>query len=257
MIVDCHTHINLPADNSEIAKYAQACEQISACFVLALPGGDRAKTNSLLSDYVAKNDKLVGFATIDPVQDDVSVGEIESATLKQGLKGIVLYCPEDNFHPAHSSAMLLYEAASKLSLPVFFHNSAPLPADAVLDYAQPYLLDEIARTFPELKIIVGRMGLPFIHQTLAVLAKHENVYADLAVDPNKIWQVYNIVANAYEAGVMDKLLFGSGLPVATASSCIETLPGFNKLMAGSFLPTVPRESIRSIVERNTLSLLGF
>jgi predicted TIM-barrel fold metal-dependent hydrolase len=48
----------------------------------------------------------------------------------------------------------------------------------VLDYAQPWLLDEIARSFPQLRIIVGRIGLPFFHQTLCLLGKHENVYAD-------------------------------------------------------------------------------
>jgi predicted TIM-barrel fold metal-dependent hydrolase len=36
-----------------------------------------------------------------------------------------------------------------------------------MDYARPWLLDEIARTFPNLRIIIGRMGLPFHHQRSA------------------------------------------------------------------------------------------
>jgi hypothetical protein len=55
---------------------------------------------------------------------------------------------------------------------------------------------------------------------------------------------------------MDKLLFGSGFPAATAGQCIETLLGFNMLLADTNLPTVPRVNIRNIIERDTLELLG-
>jgi hypothetical protein len=55
---------------------------------------------------------------------------------------------------------------------------------------------------------------------------------------------------------MDKLLFGSGFPSGTAGACIETLLGFNMLLADTNLPTVPRGSIQNIIEKNTLELLG-
>jgi predicted TIM-barrel fold metal-dependent hydrolase len=168
----------------------------------------------------------------------------------------VLYCAENKFHPAHSRALRFYEAAAQLDLVIYFHNCPPYSAAAMLDYAQPWLIDEIARTFPELKIIIGRMGLPFFWQTESMLAKHPNVYADLSVHPQRIWQNYNIVVSAYEAGIMDKVLFGSGFPYAQPDACIETLLGFNKMLADTYLPQVPREKLRSIVERDTLTLLG-
>ena len=132
----------------------------------------------------------------------------------------------------------------------------PFSPEAVMDFSQPWLLDEIARLFPELKIIVGRMGLPFLEQTLALAAKCPNVFADLTIVPQKIWQVYNTVLSAYEAGVMDKLLFGSGYPYAMPQACIETLLGFNKIFSDTHLPQVPREKLRSVVERDSLTLLG-
>ena len=100
------------------------------------------------------------------------------------------------------------------------------------------------------------MGVPFMEQTFALVAKHANVYADLTVRSSSVWQVYNTVVAANEYGVMDKLLFGSGFPLGTAQQCIETLLGFNKLLADTNLPTVPRDKIRTIVERETLELLG-
>ena len=100
------------------------------------------------------------------------------------------------------------------------------------------------------------MGQPFLKQTIAMVARHPNVYADLTLSPEKIWEVYNIVVSANEASVMDKLLFGSGFPKAKPGDCIETLLGFNRLLADTNLPTVPREKIRTIIERDIVQTLG-
>ena len=199
---------------------------------------------------------MIGFATINPVEDDIDSKSLRKAIPEKGLRGLVLYCAEDEFHPAHSRAMQLYEVVEELGLPIFFHNCPPLSPGAVMDYARPFQLDEIARRFPRLKIIVGRMGFPFIEQTWCLLSKHENVFADLTIIPQKVWEVYNLVMSAYEAGVMDKLLFGSGYPYATPQACIETLLGFNKMLSDTHLPQVPREKLRSVIERDSLAALG-
>jgi uncharacterized protein len=258
MIVDCHTHINSTADGSILTdEHLAAMETVDVCLVLANPDNSSGDVNDKLSEYVTKHrEKMVGFAFVNPTIEDTSIKKLASMPAKLGLSGVVLHCSVCGFHPAHSRAMQFYEVASELSLPVFFHNAGHLGPEAVLDYAQPYLLDEVARTFPSLKIIIGTMGVPFVEQTLSLVAKHQNVYADLTIKPSSVWQVYNMVVAAYERGVMDKLLFGSGFPLAKAEQCIETLLGFNKLLADSELPIVPRGSMQSIVERDTLSLLA-
>jgi predicted TIM-barrel fold metal-dependent hydrolase len=151
--------------------------------------------------------------------------------------------------------MQLYDSAQGLGLPVFFHNTSIGPS-GVLEYAQPFLLDEVARSFVNLKVVVGNMGFPFYDQTVCLLAKHPNIYADLSVRPGNPWQVYNVVAAAYDQQVMDKLLFGSAFPAAKARDCMEALLGFNKLMGDANLPTVPRANMQGIIERETLKLLG-
>jgi len=220
--------------------------------------GPSEQVNKKLAEYVEKHKaKMVGFAVVDPPNDKVSLTNVKPIQEKLGLEGAVLYCSASGFHPTHSRAMRFYESAIELEMPVFFHNWEAVSArDAILEYAQPYLLDEVARSFPQLKMIVGGMGVPFMEQTFALVAKHANVYADLTVRPSSVWQVYNTVVAANERGVMDKLLFGSGFPLGTAQQCIETLLGFNKLLADTNLPTVPRDRIRTIVERETLKVLG-
>ena len=259
MIVDCHTHISSADDEISLAGHPAATETdtVDVCIVLAAADKSSQETNKALSEYVSKyEEKTIGFALVEPTRDNISIKNLSVLAEKMGLAGTVLYCSEFGFHPAHSRAMRFYESAEELGLPVFFHNDFGSISGAVLDYAQPYLLDEVARTFPKLKIVVGTMGVPFVEQTLSMAAKHKNVYADLTVNPGRVWQIYNMVVAAYEQGVMDKLLFGSGYPEGKAEECIETLLGFNKLLGDTNLPVVPRGNIRNIIERNTLELLG-
>jgi predicted TIM-barrel fold metal-dependent hydrolase len=257
MIVDCHTHMNCAASETDIAEHLAAAETVDVCIVLASAAESSSEVNKTVSEYVGKHrTKMVGFALVDPVKDKTGTRALSSLSEKLGLKGAILYCSSCGFHPADSGAMRFYESAEELKLPVFFHNGNPLEPAAVLDYAQPFLLDEVARQFPDLKMVIGTMGVPFVDQTLAMVAKHENVYADLTIRPSNVWQVYNMVLSAHEYGVMDKLLFGSGFPFGRPGECIETLLGFNKLLADTNLPTVPRGSIKKVIEREALSALG-
>jgi len=257
MIVDCHTHLNYDSEDAGISEHLAAAEPVTASVVLDCTNGDKnEKTDAALSDYVKKHDKIIGFAAIDPRVDPINSSSLKQMVEEKQFSGAVLYCANQGFHPAHTDAMRFYEYAEELHLPVFFHGGYTRSRDAVLHFAQPFLLDEVAREFPNLKIVIGNMGEPFLEQTLTMLAKHSNVYGDLTINPAKVWQVYNTVVAAYEREVMDKLLFGSGFPSGTAGECIETLLGFNKLLGDSSLPVVPRGHIRNVVERDALGCLG-
>ncbi len=257
MIVDCHTHVRSLSE-AEVSEHLAAVEAVDACIVHAGLDGPPDQVNRKLSEYVDKHkDRMVGFATADPTRERIDERGLTSLTEKLGFRGVVLYCSMCGFHPAHSLAMRFYEAIQERGLPIFFHNgSHALSAEAVLEYAQPYLLDEVARAFPNLKIVIGNMGVPFVEQTLSMVGKHENVYADLTVRPAKVWQTYNIVVAAHERNVMEKLLFGSGFPLGQAGECMETLLGFNTLLGDTKLPAVPRGNLRSVIERDSLELLG-
>jgi predicted TIM-barrel fold metal-dependent hydrolase len=257
MVVDCHSHIRFVGlGQVDISEHLESAEVVDRCIVLAAPDGPAEQVNNQISQYVAKYEqKMVGFAMLDPLNEPVTQKHVRAVTEKLGLKGIVLYCAQSGFHPAHSRAFQLYEAAQELKLPAFFHNT-PVGPGGILDFASPFLLDEVARTFPELKIIIGNMGFPFYEQTVCVLAKHDNVYADISVKPTNGWQVYRMVSAAYEQNVMDKLIFGSAFPAARAQDCIEALLGFNRPARETGLPTVPRNLIQDVIERDTLKQLG-
>lgn len=212
--------------------------------------------NQVVSDYVNRYpQKLIGFAGIDPTERS-AVSELKAAKSDLRLRGITLSPANQDFHPADSRAMRVYAEAEKLGMPILVHPGGQFTEASKLEYGRPYLFDEVARSFPRLPIIIAQLGQPWIDETICLLGKHANVYADVSGLLARQWQTYNAFVCAYQAGVIDKLLFGSDFPYTSATECIESLYSINQLAQGTNLPVVPREALRGIVERETLQLLG-
>lgn len=212
--------------------------------------------NQFVAEYVARYpDKLIGFAGIDPTERRAA-DELRHAREKLGLRGLVLSPANQDFHPTDTRAMAVYEAAESLGMPVLVHPGGQFTPESRLEFARPFLWDEVAREFPKLRLIIAQLGHPFLDETLCLLAKHPQVYADVSGLLARPWQTYQGLVACQQNSVIDKLLFGSDFPYAVASAAIAQLYQINYYAQGTNLPVVPRESIRGIIERDTLKLLG-
>jgi hypothetical protein len=278
MIVDCHTHIwesaeqlgeavttTLPnirpiyhsltkADSlpeAGMERHHAACRPVDRTFVLGFRSNYLKAhiPNDFVAEYVSQHpESLIGFAGIDPTDPDQAI--------ELGMKGLAVAPAAQNFHPMHSDALWVYQEAAKLGLPILFHQGLYFSADCKMEYARSALLDDVAREFPDLKIIVAHLGYPWVDETVVLIGKHANVFADISGLLLRPWQAYNTLLTAYQFGVMDKLLFGSDFPYNSPTHCIEALYSINHICHGTSLPTLPREKLRAIVERDTLALLG-
>ncbi len=212
--------------------------------------------NRYVAEYVSRfPQKLIGFAGIDPTERNAR-GEVQAAKEDLHLQGITISPANQDFHPTDSRAMSVYGEAERLGMPILFHPSGQFTEQSKLEYGRPYLLDEVARTFPKLRIVIAQLGQPWTDETICMLGKHQHVFADVSGLLSRPWQAYNALVLAYQHGVIDKLLFGSDFPYTSATVCIEALYSINQLAQGTNLPVVPREALRGIVERDTLGLLG-
>jgi predicted TIM-barrel fold metal-dependent hydrolase len=212
--------------------------------------------NKFVADYVRKYpQKLIGFAGIDPTEPG-SAEEVKIAKEDLRLRGITLSPANQDFHPSDTRAMRVYAEAERLAMPILIHPSGQFTEESKLEYGRPYLLDEVARTFPGLRLVIAQLGQPWVDQTICMLAKHPNVFADVSGLLSRPWQAYNALVSCHQAGVIDKLLFGSDFPYTNAEECIESLYSINQLAQGTNLPVVPREALRGIVERDAPHLLG-
>ncbi|QDU33224.1 Amidohydrolase [Poriferisphaera corsica] len=208
-----------------------------------------------VAKYVKRNpSKYLGFMGIDPTAGN-AVASLERG-LALGLAGVTVSPSAGGFHPSNTDAMELYEACEARNVPVFIEFDAMFARDVKMEFGQPYLLDEVARTFPNLKIVINSLGHPWIEQAIALIGKHPTVYTDLTDLIRRPWQLYNALLLAHQQGVTSQIIFGSGFPYCTPEKAIMTIYSVNTLVQGMQLPSVPREVLRSIIERDTLGLLG-
>lgn len=191
---------------------------------------------------------------IDPLRSDASA-EVESAR-KEGAAAIWMDPCTQGFNPTDTRAMRVFDRAEANQLPVFLGWSGPMPSSARLEFARPFLIDEVARNFPRLSIVIAGFGSPFMAETLALLGKHDHVFTTTAGVASRPWDLLNALQGARDHGVDRKVCFGSGFPFDTPARAIEAIYGVNTLIHGTQLPHIARSVLREIVERDAISLLG-
>jgi len=212
--------------------------------------------NRFVADYVSRDpSKLIGFAGIDPTES-IAVEELKIAKNDLKLRGVTIAPAIQDFHPADTRAMRVYAKAEELGMPILVHPVGQATEQSKAEFGRPFLLDEVARTFPKLRLVISQLGQPWIDETIFLLGKHANVFADVSGLMGQAWQAYNALVAAYQYGVIEKLLFGSDFPYTNATECIEAMYSLNQVAQGTNLPVVPREALRGIVERESLALLG-
>lgn len=278
MIVDVHTHLwespgqlgqgtaerlrrdsAAPWDRTDgsVDAFDQAMSPVQHAIILGFKSQHLGASIPLdqVAGYVQRNpSRYFGFAGIDPMAGGY-LDEIAEAA-QRGLAGVVISPAAQNFHPSHTDAMRLYEDCERRKLPVFIHPGTHFAAAARMEFSLPYLFDEVARSFPELRLVLAQAGHPWVEQALLMLGKHPHVYADISDVVRRPWHLYSALLSAHQQGVTSQLLFGSDFPFCTPEKAIVNIYSINTMTQGTHLPSIPRESLRSVIERDALSCLG-
>jgi len=277
MTVDCHTHLwRYPGDLTEgfveEAKRMRAdavamditpethwaaCETADRCIVfgVAAKHSGIAASNDLIADYQdAHPEKIIGFAAVDPNEPN-AIEELEHVVLDRGLRGLKLTPIYSDFHPMDERVQPVYEFCAKRGLPIVFHQGTTFVQAAPLKYSLPILLEDVALKYPDLVMVVAHLGHPWEADTIVMIRKQPNMFADLSALYYRPWQFYNSMVLAMEYGVLDKLLFGTDYPVTTIEESLAGIRNLNQVAAPN-MPQVPVEKIEEILQRDALKLLG-
>ncbi|MFP4105046.1 MAG: amidohydrolase family protein [Phycisphaerae bacterium] len=277
MIIDCNTHIWSSVDQlgsdaraylrrqsgreevtANPAEHAKASECVNKALVFGYVSDYLGAEipNDFIADYVANHpQKMIGVAAVDPARES-EVDRAAELLDRPEFRGLTVSPSSQNFHPANSSALKLYELAEQRGVPVFIHQGTHFAPKGSAEFGRPLLLDEIARDFPQLTIVISALGHPWIEEGIALIGKHERVFADIAGLIRRPWQAYNSLVLAHQFNVMEKVLFGSDFPYLTAADAIKSVYRLHEVTQGTNLPSVPREILRTMIERNSLESLG-
>ncbi|MSR43829.1 MAG: hypothetical protein EXS15_00510 [Phycisphaerales bacterium] len=208
-----------------------------------------------VADVVSRQPhRLAGVAGIDPMSPSWSDDLDHARSL--GLAAVTVSPSAQGFHPTHSNAMRFFDRCAFERLPVFVSRPGILSPAMILEYDRPTPWDEVARTFPALKIIIAEIGAPWIDETIALLSKHPGIYADTSGLASQSWRLYTTLLHAHEVGVLEKIFFGSGFPFASPAAAVEAIYSLNSYALGTNLSSIPRAALRLIVERNPITTLG-
>ncbi|MBI1860531.1 MAG: amidohydrolase family protein [Deltaproteobacteria bacterium] len=71
-----------------------------------------------------------------------------------------------------------YELADAYKVPVVFHTGDTYDKTALVKFADPLGVDEIAVKYPKMNFVLAHMGNPWYHSAAEVIYKNDNVYAD-------------------------------------------------------------------------------
>jgi predicted TIM-barrel fold metal-dependent hydrolase len=245
---------------------AQSAAEIDVAIVFNIAVRDPGTLTGLPADPARINDATAEFAAADPrrrigfmsvhPEEPGALDELERCLGGLGLRGIKLGPNYQNFDPLGPAARRLYGEAERRRLPILFHQGTSPIRSAPLRYAHPLVMDEIAILFPELRIVMAHIGHPWQADTIAVIRKHPNVFADVSAGFYRPWSFYTAMRLATEWNVLDKLLFGSDYPIATAGETMAGLRALNDVPGASGLPRIPEDRIEAIINRDSLALLG-
>ena len=278
MIVDCHTHLwRYPGEITEELKdemflmrreeinpdvtpemHTEATEKVDRAIVFGLraPLTGFMSENDTVAAYVKKHpEKMIGFGSICPTEEG-SIEEVERLSGDLGLRGLKMSPIYGGWDPLDKRALEIFEKAEKLALPVMIHQGTTFPRKAPLKYANPILLEELALMFPDLKMIIAHMGHPWEEETIVLIRKQPNIFADISALFYRQWQFYNTLRLAVEYGVTHKLLFGTDYPAAGFEESVRGLNDIIRMSRRARLPALPKDLPDEIIHRDSLQLLG-
>lgn len=149
---------------------------------------------------------------VNPMDGMRGVRELERLVREEGagaLRVSALY----NSLPANDRRYYpLYAKCVELDIPVRIYTAMSYANDRSYDLGHPRYLDDIAIDFPELRIVAGLAGWPWIADMVGLLRRHPNLYCDTAghhpryfAQPGSGWEQFLQFGNTL---MQDKVMVG-------------------------------------------------
>jgi len=188
-----------------------------------VPGGT---VNDRVGAYAGTSPKLRFWAGLDLDRDPLA--EAKRCADELGATGLSLI-------PFLSGADLtdrrydgLWDFAQERTLPVWVHCGQHFRADWPVHLNGPAVLDVLAGRFPELRLVAGHGGWPWVDHMLAVAARHEHVYLEVSSHrPARLRESFAALYSGTHPVARRRVLFGSAswTQSQTPRELAEAVPG--------------------------------
>ncbi len=177
--------------------------------------------------------RFIGMASISPHDGMRGVRELVRLVKEEGFGGLrvsslfnMIPADDRRYYP-------LYAKCVELDIPVRIYASMNYANDRPYDLGHPRHIDQVAMDFPELRIIAGLSGWPWVNEMVGLLRRHPNLYCDTASHrpryfgaPGSGWEQFLQFGNTL---LQDKIMVGLsweafGIPMEDVVAEYEALP---------------------------------
>jgi predicted TIM-barrel fold metal-dependent hydrolase len=218
-----------PSAKSELADYVKMLERVGV--VRAVPFGvSNDEVAELLRAYP---DRFIGLARISGLIGMRGVRELEMRVREQKFVALGVSALVDGIPASDRRYYPLYAKAAELDIPVRIYSSMNYATDRPYDLGHPRHLDQVAIDFPELTLIGGLGGWPWVNEMVALVRRHPKLHVDTSAHRAKYlgqrgsgWEMLMQFGNTL---IQDKVLVGLsgghvGQPIETLIDEYMALP---------------------------------
>ena len=216
-------HLDMPFDNTVPGLKAHMTD--SGCDKSVVMGiAERPDQVEGVNDWLIgiQDQSLVSFGAIHPRLEDkpAEVRRIRSL----GLKGVKLHPILNRFHPDDPAMFPLYEEIGDSMVVAIHCGSMPHLRDKHPDFAAPHRIGNLARQFPNLKIIALHLGgFYMLDEAEEQLVGLPNLLIDTAWPPTVKELAPDTLMKIVNNHGADKICFGTDFPFASQTSDTEHL----------------------------------
>jgi uncharacterized protein len=170
-----------PRPDTALAEYITMLKRIG--IVRAVPfGASNDEVAELLDEYP---DRFIGLARISGLHGMRGVRELELRVREQKFVALGVSALVDGIPASDRRYYPLYAKAAELDIPVRIYSSMNYATDRPYDLGHPRHLDQVAIDFPELTLIGGLGGWPWVNEMVALVRRHPKLHLDTSAHRGK------------------------------------------------------------------------
>lgn len=144
-----------------------------------------------LADGTTMNDRVASFAAAAPgrihawaglsLRGDptAAVAELKHC-LDLGMTGLSIIPFLDGVDVTDPRFSAIFELAAAERLPLWLHSGHHFAVTQPLDISSWRQLDLLAGRYPEISIVAGHAGWPWVLETISVASRHDNVFLEIS-----------------------------------------------------------------------------
>ncbi len=225
-------------------------------------------SNGEMARIVDSNpDRFMYQPNLSPIKHkgvENTVWELEYWVKERGAKIFKFYPPEDTYIN-DPDLWPFYEKAEELGIVLDIHTGFSWVPPGKSKYALPILIDDVARDFPELKIVAFHMGYPYCDDLNMIAMGHPNVYLSLTLlvpwalsAPRKF---ATIIGEALRFAGPERIIWGTdyagfGMQLKFAVQGLREFQIPEDMQEGYGYPAITDEDRRMMFGENLAGLLG-